>query len=499
MRLEKIIVTLFCFLQMLQLFGQEAKLQELYSSREFEKCFKKSTAIVGKNTEEVYAYYYLAITLFEMEQLPSKYKEITDRPIEDCLKAIAKLSKYDDGSYAEEHADTLKMIREYAETMANDLVGSNKIRAIKLYKLLARAYVGEYSKMQIIEIYFKSDDFDAGFRSVERMFQTAPAGVSLASDKQLMDDLAEGLRLLIKYSMFNNAYYIMEQYQRKFEGNKEVGKLFSDAVFYALERLAPAADKNLFFSYTDRSLQLFADSPEFKKYLYAMFVDLLEKKENEFASIEKPSSWRDSVSLRDFYQYSIICYSIFPQAELKDREEAVTAKYRMRPEVQPGSLFYKVANDVLHEMRYNECACNTGLFPGQDTLTFSLDLALMAQEHARDMFAFNYTDTTSRDGKAPLDRVHDTGLKPFKYNTFEGVVFYGAVEATECVSYSGPIGAAKTEDEYRVAIERVFERWRSNKQGDCEKIMTPQYTHYGFAAFGDRYSLVLAKVLDLRD
>jgi len=495
----KILFAFILLSQVLLSTGQEDKLRALYNAGEFEKCHKKSTSITGKDPKAVYAYYYLAITLFEMEQLPSKYKEISDKPLEDCLRAIVKLAKYDDGAFFEEHADTLKIIRQYAESIANDIIESNKLRAVKIYKLLSNAYKGEYSKMQIIEIYFKSNDFDTGFQSIERMFATTPKDISFLRDKQLIEDLSAGLGLLIKYSMFNNTYSIIEQYKKKFEANADVSNVFMDAVFKSLERLALASDKNLFFSYTDRSMQIYGDSSDFKKYLYDMFIDLLDKKEQEFAQIEDPSSWRDSVPLRDFYQYATICYSIFPVSDIKEKEQAVTDKYRMQPDMQPGSLFFSVSNELLNEMRYNECVCNTGVFPGQDSLVFSLDLGLMAQEHARDMFAFNYTDTVDRQGNRPLDRVQSTGLKPFKYNTFEGVVFYGAVEATECVSYCGSIGAAFSREEYVETIQRVFDRWKSNKQGDCEKIMTPQYTHYGFAVFGDRYSLVLAKVLDLRD
>ncbi len=499
--LKSLFITSLLLINSLFVSGQEEKLANLYNGREYEKCLKKALDIGEKDPNASFAHYYAAISYFEMEQLPNRYVEITTQPLEDCLKALGRLAKSDtDKEYASEHADTIKIIQDYAEEQAKSLIDSYRTRSIRIYKLLAKAFADSYSPLRIVEIYFQTDDFDNGFKAIERMFATNKADVSAASIGELnYEALVKSPLLLVKYSMFNNAFYIIEQNWTKYSDNAGVKQAFLNTAYSALEKLAPAKDKNLFFSYTDRSLKIFGDNADFKKYLFSLYMNMLNESEKKFAAVTQPATWRDSVPLIDFYQYAAICYSIFPTAEIKDREREVTAKYRMEPEYMPGKPFYAAANGALHQMRANPCKCGGALYPGQDSLKFSLDLTLMALEHAQDMYAFNYTDTLDRKGRSTIDRVKDTGLKPFKYNTFSGVVFYGAVRADECVALSSPVGSAKTEDEYRALLDDVFARWQKSKQGDCEKILTPEFTHYGIAGFGNRYVLVLAKVLDIAD
>lgn len=495
-------VTLLLMLQLLKLSAQENKLAALYQSREYEKCLKKALITGEKDPMASYAHYYAAISLFEMEQLPNRYTQITSQPIEDCLKALIRLSKSDpDKEYSSEHADTIKIIQDYAEELAKSLIDSYKSRSIRIYKQLAKAFSDSYSPLRIVEIYFQTDDYDNGFKAIERMFVSNKADVSPASVGQLnYEALIKSPLLLIKYSMFNNAYYIIEQNLTKYKDNAGVTQAFLATAYTTLEKLAPAKDKNLFFSYTDRSLRVFGENAEFKTHLFKLYMNMLNESEKKFAAVTQPATWRDSVPLIDFYQYASICYSIFPVTEIKDRERQVTAKYRMEPEYMPGKPFHTAANGALHQMRTNPCRCiGGGEYPGQDTLLFSLDLTLMALEKAQDMYAFNYTDTLDRKGRTTLERVKDTGLKPVKYNSFNGVVFYGAVEVNECVALSIPLGTATTEDEYRVLLDDVFNRWQKSKSGDCQKILTPQFTHYGMAGFGNRYVLVMAKILDISD
>lgn len=496
-----LIATCFILSSVVFAHAQEAKLAQMYRAREFEKCLKRATDIGEKDPNAAYAHYYAALSYFEMEQLPSRYAEITTQPVEDCLKALARLAKSDpDKEYASQHADTIKIMQVYAEELAKSLIETQKPRSIRLYKLLAKAFADSYSPLRVVEIYFQTDDFDGGYTAIERMFSVNKPDVSEASIGKLQyEALVKSPLLLVKYSMFNNAYFIIEENLAKYKDNPGVMQAFLNTAFATLEKLAPAKDKNLFFSYTDRSMRIFADNKDFTKFLYKLYMNMLDESEKKFAAITQPTTWRDSVPLVDFYQYAAICYSIFPVADIKDKEREITAKYNMEPDYMPGKPFYKAANDALHQLRTNVCRCPSGQFPAFDSLKFSLDLTLLALDHAHDMYAFGYTDTLDRKGRTTLDRVKETGLKPVKYNTFNGVVFYGAVEANECVALSSPLGSAKTEDEYRALLDSVLGRWKSSKQGDCEKIMGPQFTHYGFAGFGNRYVLVVAKVLDISD
>lgn len=496
-----LIATCFILASVIFAQAQEAKLASMYRAREFEKCLKRATDIGEKDPSASYAHYYAALSYYEMEQLPSRYTEITTQPVEDCLKALIRLAKSDtDKDFAAEHADTIKIMQDYAENLAKSLIETQKSRSIRLYKLLAKAFADSYSPLRVIEIYFQTDDFDGGFTAIERMFTVNKPDVSEASIGKLQyEALVKSPLLLVKYSMFNNAYSIIEENIVKYKDNPGVTQAFLSTAFATLEKLAPAKDKNLFFSYTDRSMRIFGDNKDFTRFLFKLYMNMLDESEKKFAAIAKPDNWRDSIPLIDFYQYAAICYSIFPQADIKDKERQITAKYNMEPDFMPGKPFFNAATGALHQMRANECRCPSGQYPALDSLKFSLDLALLALDHAHDMYAFNYTDTLDRKGRTTLDRVKETGLKPVKYNTFSGVVFYGAVEANESVALSGPLGSAKTEDEYRALLDGVVARWKVSKQGDCEKIMTPQFTHYGFAGFGNRYVLVVAKVLDISD
>ncbi len=481
--------------------AQEAKLAQMYRTHEYEKCLKRATDIGEKDPSAAYAHYYAALSYFEMEQLPSRYAEITTQPVEDCLKALTRLAKSDpDKEYASQHADTIKIMQVYAEELAKSLIETQKPRSIRLYKQLAKAFADSYSPLRVVEIYFQTDDFDGGYTAIERMFTANKPDVSETSIGKLQyEALVKSPLLLVKYSMFNNAYFIIEENIAKYKDNPGITQAFLNTAYATLEKLAPAKDKNLFFSYTDRSMRIFGDNKDFTKFLFKLYMNMLDESEKKFAAIAQPTTWRDSVPLIDFYQYAAICYSIFPVADIKDKEREITAKYNMEPDYMPGKPFYKAADGALHQMRANECRCPSGQYPALDSLIFSLDLTLLALDQAHDMYAFNYTDTLDRKGRSTLERVKETGLKPVKYNTFNGVVFYGAVDANECVALSSPLGSAKTEEEYRALLDGVLTRWKASKQGDCEKIMTPQFTHYGFAGFGNRYVLVVAKVLDISD
>jgi uncharacterized protein YkwD len=500
MQIIKAIAAMLLMLAYTNSYTQDARAAQMYSGGEYEKCLKRTESILAKQPRDVYALYYTALCYWEMDQLPGRYRHIGPHLIEEGLKALGKLARADaEGIFFAAHADTLALIREYSEEIANTLASSNKTRSVRMYGQLIRAFGSHYSPLKIAEIYFMADDFDNGFRTIERLYASAKEDISPQSDPQMADALSKGLPLLLRFSMFNNAYYIIELYKPKFENNEFVSSSFFGAAVAALERLAPASDKNLFFSYTDRSLRIYGQDKKFREYLYNLYMKILGESEQKFAAIEKPESWRDSVPLRDFFQYSAICYSIFPLSQIKENEERVTAKYNLEPEQGEKSELQLAFKTALAEIRDNQAVCATGLMPGQNPLTYSIDLSQAALWMAKDMFAFNYTDTTDRQGRSTLGRVHETGLKPYRFASFHGVSFFGATEASECVAYHWPIGAHLSGAELENLLQNLLGRWTKGRNGDCERIMAPQYTHYGFGVFGDRYSLVLAKIIDQSD
>lgn len=488
----------------LQAFSQSEELYTLFRHHEYEKCLKKCDGVLEKDVDYLDAYWIKALIYFEMAQKPDKWLEITDSPLEESLRNLARIkSRDDDGSYMKERKDTLVMIKEMAEAVATEYKEKErKSSAIKMYKLIYRAFQGQEDALQLAEIYIKADDMMECIMQIDRIYVNAPPDVvpSTVSDPKA---LLGGISFLVKNFMFKDAFKMIEKYSEKFQSNPAMLNSFKKAVYLAVDTLYTNKDKALFFEYAQRGMNFYASDPAYVKHIEDLCVKMIKKSESEFLATEPSKrTWRDTAQLRLAFQYADMSQLLLPNNQtIIGLEKNLISTYHTEVPDNKKELFKKYALEVINTIRDEGCYCDSsGQRPSMDILKWNDILAELAHAHAKDMFAYNYTKTVNRRGLDTKGRIDETELKGTKAQTIGGMNFVGALSVGENIGYGVSIGSAIHDEDYKVAIEKMVKKWVDTKTGgSCERIMDFQFTDMGMAVFGDKWVLMFAYVLRISD
>lgn len=476
---------------------------DLLLNRDYIKCIEKCEKAIEKNPDNLYAYFYKSICLFEMDKTPAKYEEYEKIPIYKSLMTLSELRKRPGGQdFIKAHMDTLSEIKIYAEELAEEYKTTIKSKSVKLYRFLMNAFRGgEFNKLMQIEVYFMAGEISTGYLEIDKIFNLLPANAGQANiEKEDYDAMMGGPTMLIKYYMFSNTCDLIDKYLPKFENNPEVNQSFLNAVNYAIDTLYKEKEKKMFLDYSLKFLRLFPKNEDLKLKLKLLMMEIVNNSEAEFSS-KTERTWKDTVLLQEAFKYSFIGYNMLGFDDFKKRELELMKKYKLQITGEKLLLFKKNAIDVFRRIRAKACECTSGNMIAVDSLIWNDELAAVALEHAKDMFRFNYSDHNDRSNRSPQDRVNQqTSLEAFKINTLSGVMFTGAMKVAENIANGINMSGVKSEADLRAVIKRVFDKWlNSSEAGVCETVMSYEHTHFGLAVFGDRWVLLVAEIVQITD
>lgn len=465
----------------------------MYEHREFEKMLKKCDALIDKNPTNIDAYYYRALCLWEMAQMPEQYVQVSDNPLEQYLQSLAKVRKNDDdGSFMKEHKDTIKLMRRFAEEAAKETVKTNKTKAIRIYKLIYKIATDDLNSLTVAEIYLKADDINSAFFEVDNLYGYDKSN---GTDQALFDAPV----FMMKHWMFKDLFIIAEKYKNKYPIETPIGQAFYKGIKESLDTMYDYKDKNMFFDYSKKAIKLYPENADLRTFLVKKFMSLMKKTVQEYDKITTQKTWRDTIILRDVFKFTDLANRIIPDSQFVQFEKRIESKYLISIPYSRIKMFQDICQDVMNSVRQKNCKCRDKEFYAVDTVAWNETLEIVAREHAKEMFAYNYTEHTNQEGLGPKERVDQTDLKAYKLNTLSGVMFTGAVKVEECISTGYSMKDVQTALDLKEQVQKVVEKWMNSKDGDCENIMNYEFTHFGIGAFGDRWVLMLAKVMFIQD
>ena len=474
-------------------FTQNKTFVDLYEKRDYEKLIKKADAQITKDPSNLDAYYYKALGLYEVALLPEQYAQVSENPLEQYLQVLSKLRKSDGGElFVKEHKDTIKLLRKYAEDIAKETVKTNKTKAIHLYKLIYKISTDDINSLITAEIYLKADDINSAFLEIDKVY---------AFDKTNGADkaLTEAPMFMMNHWMFKDLFVIAEKYSKKYPQDSEIGQSFYKGIKESIDTMYDYKDKELFYEYCQKAVKLYPASEDLRNYLIKKFMSLMKKSVIEYDKISTTKTWRDTLLLRNVFKYTALANSIVPDSQFVRYESKIEDKYLITIPYNRIGMFRDICRDVVNKARQTACKCRDQNFSETDTLAWNETLEVIAREHAKEMFAFNYTDVKDKTGKEPKDRVDETDLKAYKLNTFAGVLFSGAIKVDECESAGYSMINVQNALDLKELVQSVIQKWRASKDGDCEKLMNYEYNNFAMATFGDRWVLTLAKVVTIQD
>ncbi|MBK8805203.1 MAG: hypothetical protein IPO21_00575 [Bacteroidales bacterium] len=501
---SKIFLFVLIFIFSLTANAQVEDLYKLYRQHEYEKCLKKSQVILEKDQDLLEAYWVNALVYFEMAQKPDKWISITNDPLDDCLKNLGKIkSKDSDASFYKEREDTLQFIKEFA----NDQIAILKEKGLKtstakLYKLIFKAFQGEEDALQLAHIYILSEDYMQCIVQIDKIYSTAPPDVvpSSTADPKALN---EGIKFMIENFMFKDAFKMIEKYKDKFSQNTYINNAFKNAVLLAVDTLFTNKDKALFFEYSERGKSFYGDDLVYIKHLENLCIKLIKQSETAFFEKKKEErTWRDTLNLRDAFKYADMAQLLLPNnTNIKTIEKNLIEKYNCQIPDALQLEFKKAALDVINKYRYEGYYCDSiGQVPSLDSVVWNNTLAYLASIHAKDMFAYNYTGSVNRRGLDLKGRIDETELKGTKAQTFGALNFVGALKFGENIGYGVTFISINNPQEYKKTIDKMVSNWMiATRGGSCERIMEFDYTDCGLGFFGDRWVLIMAYVLNIKD
>lgn len=479
------------------------RLFDLYNNREFEKCVQRADKLLARNENELEAYYIKALAYFEMAQLPQRYEEFTRDPLMDCLRALSILrSKDRDGEIFDEYAEQLAIIYQYTEYVADQIKESNQTRAIQLHQRLMRAFRVQTSALDVAIIYAKVGNYEQCMRQVSRLYERAPADVSPSHD--YYDGLTQGALLLADNWMFRDLFWLVETYKPKFETSYAISKGFRDAILLSIDTARNEEDKDLLFDFSRRGLAMYHDDKAFAQHVENRWLEIIRTEVAKFdASEGTQRTWRDTIPLRNTFQYIRLAEIVLPNStEISQLRRSLESKYHIKPYRHEESLLRKYALEAINMWRERGCQCDTGRVVRMRPV-FAVDwdttLARIAQSHAENMFANNFTDHIDPNtGETPLDRVNATHLQGQMIETFSKTIYIRATRIAEVLGHGYALGEISDTEELEELIHAVVRSWMETRfSQNCPKIMTKEHTHMGIGVYGDKWVLLLANIHDI--
>lgn len=488
-----------------QLFGQSKhvqKLQELYDNKEYVKCIQRCNNLIQKNDMAFEAYYIKAISYYEIAQFPAKYKDFTRDPMLECVRALGVLrSKDEDDEIWSENEETLKMIYKYGEYTAQQLKSTNKDKAIVLYQRLNRTYRIQTNALELANIYAKVGEYEKCMTQISRLYEKSPANISPSHDNY--NALCQGAHLLAENWMFRDLFWIVKTYKPKFEDDYAINEGFKSAIMLSIDTAQHDEDKSYFLDFTKKGLHYYGDNPEFKKFVIKQWKEVIDKELDAFRITEPQNrTWRDSILLRNGFQFLEMAIDVMPNEQFfVAKKKNMDTEFHTVPYYNEQDIFKKYALETVNQWRTAGCECDTGevfkIMPVYE-VEWDTTLARLAEEHAQEMFAHNFTDHISIDGRNPWDRINSTLLKGEYYETEKTNNFIKATKIGETLGYGYSLANASNTTDMQNVINAVVTNWMTSRLSrNCPKIMTPNFTHMGLAVYGDKWVLLFANISDI--
>lgn len=496
MKFLKFFLFLFFSISILLVNGQ-SEFRKLYEKREYEKCIEKCKKHLSKSPSDIPVLFIQSLCYFEMAQTPDKYKEFEENPLQESLKALGKV-KSKDNEFLSSRGDTLTLIKDFAEEYAKELTEISKTKAIRIYRHLYKAFEGDFNTLQLVEIYFKTEEYEKGIIEIDKLFSYHNADIN-SENGDTYNAMQKAPMYLVSYGMFKNAYQLSEKYAEKYAVNQPIYNGLKQSMLYLLDTLYSSPDKMLFFEYSRDLKKLYQFDNDIQRKIYNLYIQLLNESEEKFSAIENPQSWRDTIALREFYKYSDMCISVMQNNDFYELEQKRTTKHKLEVPYADYQKFANAATEIINYYRTNGTNCNLGYAPEVDSVKWHDELARVAKAHARDMYAYNYADHLDRKQRDAKARIDESGLKGYKLNTFSGVQFMGALKVGEAISTGLSWHQVKSEEDIRDILIKLFKKFETSKNGYCEVMMDIEYTHFGIGLFGDRWVLLMAQIKIVQD
>lgn len=491
-----------------KLYSQDEKVKSLYSEKEYVKCVKRCDQLITKNPADFDSYFYKAICYYAMSLKKSQYEEFTTQPVDEFLKTIIALRKQEEGEiYFKEKENKFNKLRDFANRFADKKVkGKQEATAMRIYKLVLRAFKPDYTQIDMIEVAFKVNDYYRAYSDIDRLFSGNRPEISAENPKY--NDLLEAPGLIIKYYMFQNSLQLTEAYLEKFKNNKPIYSAMIGGLQAGMDTLVINNDYQNFFRFSEYAMKL-SDDSDLRKHYFQKSLDVMDKYRIAYDTAPAPKTWKDTAQLRKYFKFLDISKQLAPFSEYDELKSEMEEKYHLPLPMDKLKPFSEIAAKVLAEIRSKGGLCNHEEWINVDPLQWSYDLYSAAEAFARERFAYSkldygdkFEEHTDLKGRGPKERVDETGLKAKKVNTFSGIMFYGATEVGETTASGSPLSGDfsmfNMEQKIR-SIIKFWLDWEQSSADDCNTVMKHEYSHFGLAVYGDRWVMVVAKVIDIRD
>ncbi|MDR1761773.1 MAG: CAP domain-containing protein [Bacteroidales bacterium] len=486
-------------------FTQNAdKLYVLYNDHDYEKCVERCDAAIAKDAEFLEAYYIKALCYFDMAQSPMRYDKFVKDPLMETVKTLAALRAKDpDGVIFDEHAETLAMIYKYCEAQNQALRESGKERAVLFYQRLMRAYNIQTNALELAEMYAKAGDYEKCMNQITKLFERAKNNSELSADDYAA--LQKAPLLLVNNWMFNDLFWLVEQYKDKFEQNEAVTQGLRTAMYKVIDTAFSVDDKSHFAIFSEQAVELYRNDDDFLGYVEMKWLDLIDATAQTFRDTKNQHqrTWADTVLLRNAYVFLDVAMAIFPRsADLEVKQLSLNREFHVAPIGVEVLQFKNAAMEIINQWRSEEFVCDTGtlvkVYPVQ-ALQWHDTLAMLAEKHARDMFTYNYTDNIAPDGVNPWDRIRSTYLRGTQYETETGINHIQALKIGEVIGYGYTLHDVKTEDDMKKVVAAMIQKWiDETRSQNCLKIKSPDFNYMGMAVYGDKWVLLMAEIQDIQ-
>jgi len=505
---KSFVLSFFVLLSSVNLVAQDEKAKSFYKEKEYVKCVKRCNQLISKNPEDFDAYFYKAISYYAMSLKKSVYEDFTTQPVDEFLKTIISLRKQDGGEdYFSEKEEKFKKLGKFANRFADKKAkGKQEATAMRIYKLVLKAFKPDYTQIDMIEIAFKVNDYYRAYSDIDRLFSGNRADIGPESPKY--HDIIKAPALLVKYYMFQNSLQLTEAYLNKFKENKPIYDAMVGGLKTAMDTLYVNDDYDNFFKFSEYAMKQVADV-DLKRHYYKLSLDIMDQYRVAYDTAPEPKTWKDTAQLRRYFKYLDKSKKLAPFSEYDDLKAQMELKYHLPLPIEKLKPFSEIAAKVLAEVRARGYKCDKEEWINVDPLTWNYDLYTAAESFARERFAYGKTDYgedfdehIDLMGRGPKERVDLTGLKAMKINTFSGVMFYGATSVSETTASGTPLKgdySLKNMEEKIRAIISFWIHWENSSADDCNTLMNHDYSHFGLAVYGDRWVMVVAKVMDIKD
>lgn len=503
--MKKLILVSIIILHVSTIFAQNAdKLHELYNARDYEKCVDRCDLAIAKNKNFLEAYYIKALCYFEMAQSPMRYEKFTNDPLMETVKTLAALRVQDpDGMIFDEYAPTLNMIYKYCEGQNKAIREGGKDRAVLFYQRLNKAYNIKTNVLELAEMYAKAGDYEKCMNQVARIFERAKNSSELSADDNMA--LQRAPMLLVNNWMFSDLFRLIEDYGNSFGKNSAVSEGFRKAMYKVIDTAYSVDDKSHFAIFSEQAVKLYPNDDNFLNYIEKKWLNLIDATADKFrATQNKPNrSWVDTVFLREAYVFLDVATGIFPQSgELEIKERAFSREFHISPLGLEEAYFKTAALEIVNDWRSKEFTCDTGTVVKvfyAPPLRWNATLATLAEQHARDMFTYNYTDNIAPDGVTPWDRINSTVLKGTQYESETGVHHVQASQIGEVLGYGLTLYGVHSEEDVQKVVAAMVKKWLDETRSqNCIKIKSPQLNSMGMAVYGDKWVLLMAEIQDIQ-